>query len=109
MRYVMLSPPPQPRSASRRESHVVIDNAAAPVHLGMPDDDERRRPARLFRAETGRDYRPEPPTLNGRPNPVDEAREQRPQLPDLDRLAVNVYAQIKRQLAVERERRGLLR
>jgi hypothetical protein len=109
MRYVMLSRPPEPTSAPRHESHVVIDSARSPVHVGPADDDERRIPVRMFRAETGRDHRPEPSQVNGRPNPVDEAREMRPQLPDLDRLAVNVFARIKRQLAVERERRGLLR
>ena len=109
MRYVTLPRPPLPTPAPRHESHVVIDSARTPEHVGSLDE-ERRASARMFRAETGRDHRPEPATGNSRPHPVgDDAREMRPQLPDLDRLAVNVYARIKRQLAVERERRGFLR
>lgn len=93
--------------APRFEAGFGSERAPVGTEAGGELERDRRGQVLIRKADTGRDYRPAPARLVQGPLAPD--RPGGVEIPNLDRLAAQVYGRIKRQLAVERERRSFVR
>jgi len=108
MRYVTLGPASRSAGTTPPGATQFTAETTQAASANFVPESERRGGAPVFRAAAGRDHRPADGSATTGISRDDDARRAHPKTPDIGRLASEVYGRIKRQLAVERERRGFV-
>jgi hypothetical protein len=109
MRYVVLNSANRSGTMARKaETRFVAEQPSKLAPADLVDDKERDSGITVRKAAAGRDHRPSTVRTTTPRSISDEARQSHAESLDLDRLASQVYGRIKRQLTVERERRGFI-
>jgi hypothetical protein len=93
----------------RQETRILTEKKRASATDSWRPDRGGAAPAPVLKAAASRHYQASATAAGEESHVSDEPRAPEATFPDLDRLASHVYGRIKRQLSIDRERRGFLR